>query len=886
MKPEPAALIDLASSVADGEPVDWAGASAGARDDHERQVIDRLRIIASIGEVHRSDEDVEGGPAGLRGRIVGHIRPGPDVGPGTPAGDGVGTGAAGPLTGQRWGHLLLKERVGSGVYGEVYRAFDESLRREVAVKLLKTGTRSSDLLAAKILHEGRLLARVRHRNVVTVHGVETHGDRVGLWMEFLRGGTFEQLLERQGPFGGREASLVGQDLCRALAAVHGAGLVHRDLKAQNVIREEGGRVVLMDFGTGLLLDDDEAVKSAPMAGTPLYLAPEVLEGHDASPRSDIYSLGVLLFHLVTGTYPYVARTLAELRHAQRTGERKRLHDLRPDLAEGFVQMVERALEPDPAARYQSAGAMQRALSHALGLESGLIHPVVLPKPPEAAGAAPAPRPQPVQRWRIWAPFVVAGVLLIALLGWALRSLGRPVPAVPIHSVVVLPFASLSTNDAELSDGIEQLINDRLSALSSLRVVAYTPGMAERDRGVSVADVMQRHGVDAAVQGSVTWSGATAQVAVEVMRAGVRPPIWSRQFERPLVRAAELPRDVSREIVRALGVSLSSGDEAQLAAADQAAPAVFESYLRGRAAMRGRSADSVAAAITQFLQALSQDPNHAPSLAALSECYLLEAVTFQTRPLPEAAALARQASQRALALDESLSGAHMTDAQLRFLIDWDAEGAEACFRRAVQLSPNSGEMRQHFAMFLASRRRLPDAMQQMQSAVALDPASLQAQAALGMIWHYARSNDQAERIFREVLTADPGVTAARMGLVRTLLSVGRHDEALVQIGELRRRDGRITPAQEAAVGLAYAGLGRVAEAREIAERLAAAEGGPSVDAASVFGAIGDAGRALDLLELAVDQRAPKVLFLRLDARFDPLRSHPRFNALTARLGSGS
>ena len=189
----------------------------------------------------------------------------------------------------------------------MFRAFDESLRRDVAVKLLRASGRSAELLAAKVLNEGRLLARVRHRNVVTVHGVDTHDGRVGLWMEFIRGNTLEQLLERQGPFGGREASLLGQDLCRALAAVHAAGLVHRDVKAQNVIREEGGRLVLMDFGTGLLLDDDEAVRASPVAGTPLYLSPEVLAGSDASPQSDIYSLGVLLFHLVTGSYPDVAR---------------------------------------------------------------------------------------------------------------------------------------------------------------------------------------------------------------------------------------------------------------------------------------------------------------------------------------------------------------------------------------------------------------------------------------------------------------------------------------------------------------------------------------------------------------------------------------------------
>ena len=271
------ALLDIASSVADGEAVDWSAVSALATDERERALISRLKIIASIGDVHRSTDDVEAPPADgastldVRGRVVGHIRPAvvADAGAPTPSpAPEIGDPAS---TGVRWGRLLLQERVGAGVYGEVYRAFDESLRRDVAVKLLRASGRSAELLAAKVLNEGRLLARVRHRNVVTVHGVDTHDGRVGLWMEFIRGNTLEQLLERQGPFGGREASLLGQDLCRALAAVHAAGLVHRDVKAQNVIREEGGRLVLMDFGTGLLLEDDEAVKASPVAGTPLYL---------------------------------------------------------------------------------------------------------------------------------------------------------------------------------------------------------------------------------------------------------------------------------------------------------------------------------------------------------------------------------------------------------------------------------------------------------------------------------------------------------------------------------------------------------------------------------------------------------------------------------------
>ncbi len=226
-----------------------------------------------------------------------------------------------------------------------------------------------------MIDEGRLLARVRHPNVVTVYGADRIDGRVGLWMEFVRGRTLEAVLRDQGPFGADEATLIGLDLCRALSAVHGAGLIHRDVKAQNVMREAGGRIVLMDFGTGR---EDLSDRPADLAGTPLYVAPEVFGGAPATAQSDIYSVGVLLFHLVTGAYPVKGRTAADLREAH--GQRRRgwLRDARPDLPDAFVHAVECALDVDPAKRYESAGAMGGALARVLASSAS---PAVAQKAP-------------------------------------------------------------------------------------------------------------------------------------------------------------------------------------------------------------------------------------------------------------------------------------------------------------------------------------------------------------------------------------------------------------------------------------------------------------------------------------------------------------------------
>jgi Tfp pilus assembly protein PilF/TolB-like protein len=921
MRAEAQGLLAVATSIADGQEVDWQLVEAGLDTERERALLRSLRVIASIGAVHRtadSDRDDSMGLSALgrRARVVGRIGPpgfeasgedvsaadvaqaqaGAAVSPSPSSADAASHEPAidsVPATPERWGTLTIRERVGGGVFGDVYRAYDEQLQREVALKLLGTRARSSDAQAAKILHEGRLLARLRHPNVVLVHGVEARGDRVGLWMEFIRGCTLEQLLERQGLFGAREAVLIGQDLCRALAAVHAAGLVHRDVKAQNVMREEGGRVVLMDFGTGVPVRDDETGLGARAAGTPLYLAPELLDSGEATASSDLYSLGVLLFHLVTRTYPVTATSLPDLRAAHRRG-RRRLEDVRADLPDAFLQVVDRALAPSPADRYASAGAMQDGLTRALGVDTpaSASAPAVQDRP---VGDAPRTlvdsgdaraTPMPVGSGRRIGLWIALGlVLATALAGWMTRSFWRAPAAAPIQSVVVLPLANVSSGDRDLAEGINLLIGERLSTLPGLRVVQYTASMASRDKGLPVSEIIRRAQSDAAITGSVTWSGARAHVFLQLVRAGTSAPTWVKQMEVPARRAAELPRTVGREVAGALAVKLSATEELALSGTDASAPEAFEAYLRARVNMRAATAPAVALAIAQLEDALRLDPQHAPSLAALADCYIVQGVSQRTRPLAQAGVLAREAATRALALDSQLPEAHQALAEVRFYIDWDWAGTEQAYKRAIEFRPNSGEVRARYAMFLASRKRLTDAMQEVHQAVAIDPMSPLANASLGMLWHYARSDDQAERIYRGVLEADPTFPPARLGLIRTYVSTRRFEWALKEL-ERNRIDarGELSPGQQSMMALAYVGLGRTAEAAEIAERLVVEERElPSVDAATVLIALDQHDRALEILERAVELKSPKVLFLRLDPRFDALLHHERFRRLLRRMG---
>ena len=260
----------------------------------------------------------------------------------------------------RWGPLELIEKVGEGAFGETFRARDSRLDRDVALKLLKPEASSQQAVAGRVIREGALLARLSHPNVVAVYGAERREGRVGLWMEFVHGRTLSDLLDEQGPFGEQEAAQIGLALCRALAAVHRAGIVHRDIKAGNVMREEGGRIVLMDFGAGLDMQR-ERERARWVTGTPLYMAPEVVRGEGATKRSDLYSLGVLLYHLVTANFPLTARTMRELCKGHERGEVRHVRDARPDLSGEFVGIVERCLALDPSERFETAGALERAL---------------------------------------------------------------------------------------------------------------------------------------------------------------------------------------------------------------------------------------------------------------------------------------------------------------------------------------------------------------------------------------------------------------------------------------------------------------------------------------------------------------------------------------------
>lgn len=266
----------------------------------------------------------------------------------------------------KWGHLERLRKIGQGFFGDVYRAWDALLEREVALKLYREAKQRLSDWTGLGLQEARSLARIRHPNVVTVYGVDYRDGRLGVWMEYIHGRTLRALLRERGPLTAREAALIGFDLCSAVATVHELGMLHRDIQSSNVMREECGRIVLMDFGLSLDLRTSRRHSAPRVCGTPLYMAPEILRGGTASVQSDIYSIGVLLYHLVTGCFPVKADSLKEVRVKYERGETTPLRDRHLGLPEAYVRVVERSLSPNPCERFATACQMAEALRPAFG----------------------------------------------------------------------------------------------------------------------------------------------------------------------------------------------------------------------------------------------------------------------------------------------------------------------------------------------------------------------------------------------------------------------------------------------------------------------------------------------------------------------------------------
>jgi tetratricopeptide (TPR) repeat protein len=858
------AIKQVIDSVADGSAeIDWGAFEQQVSNERDLDLLRQLRVLSQLSDFQRAEADrVDEAALKASAKAIARI--------------GVKTMSARTSTIQavphrrssetlpprRWGRLELSERLGEGTFGEVYRAFDPTLEREVAVKLLHVGRPQARL--ARVLDEARALARVRHPNVVVVHDAEVHDGRVGLCMELIRGQTLSSLLSAHGKLGSTEATTIGQALCRALAAVHNEGLLHRDIKAQNVMREEGGRVVLMDFGAGQRL---ERVGQAPprLTGTPLYLAPEVLEGGKATVQSDIYSLGVLLYHLVTNDYPVSGASLEELKDAHRHGRRTRLHDARPDLDDAFVAIVERAIDTDPTRRYQTPGELRDALG---GTD-------VLP---------PRHGWTPGLGLRLAAATflgVVTVAIGVAVNGGTLRRwLGMPVDT--RHVIAVLPLDHTSDIEDYVAADVTDSLNQALSAVDGVIVLSRTSVKAARQANASLPQLAQTLGAQLVLEGRVSRAGNGLAASLNLVQAPRDHTLLARTFRFSLPAIERLQQDVLQAVCERLSIALDPRIAGRFGHTRRVRADARELYARGRFELAKLTAPSRAEALEYFKRATVADPEFALPYAGLAEAY---AMTMQPNIVQESFELAERAAQQALALDPSLADAHAVLADIRMLRDWDWAMADAEFQKAIALAP-SLPTGYRYPMLLAARGKTDQAVERIFHEQRLDPLSSMVTVSAGTILQYAGRFGEALEQVEKALRLEPGKPVPYFVQGRVLTALGRYQEARAAFLKARALGLPEPDRIDAELAAIDAAEGRTAAANEALTTLEARAATGAVDptlVAFVHGRLGQLDAAFNWLDRAYAERSMFLVWIKVDPRFKPLARDPRFPALVKRMG---
>jgi eukaryotic-like serine/threonine-protein kinase len=821
-------LIDAAGLVADGSDFDLLSLSSSLASDDDRAIADELAVVARIAEAHRK---------------LHQVLPPPEEGS-----DRVPFASS-------WGHLDLIEIVGRGTYGTVYRAWDPRLDRQVALKLFH-GARNPEA----VMREGRMLARIRHENVVTVYGADVYNGIAGIWMEFVHGRRLDQIVEQEGPLSVEDATRVGLAVCRALVAVHGAGLLHCDVKAQNVIREHEGRIVLMDLGAGRSrLEEEDGTSKMQVAGTPRYMAPEVFDRGSAIPQSDVYSVGVLLFYLATGRFPVDGKTLADIRRGHLEARRTPIVDYRADLPATFVKTVTRAIDPSPGARHATPA----------DIETDLLD-VPLDDEDDRSFAE-----------RVGVKTIAAAMALIAVtlaaVGWRFATSGVPAPSAA-RSLAVLPIRNLTgdASKAYLAEGLTEVFISNLARVRAFRVPSSGAVAPFRDNREPSTEIGKKLGVELLLAGSLLDAGDRARVVVQLIDARSDSVLWSQEMTPPASELLSIPGEIARLVADRLSIGLSPNENRALAKR-QLDSRAQTAFLRGIVEAWSGLDSRIAPAAEYFREATTLQPDFADAWAAWAMIELKLAQFAAPAQRAEHVASARTLASRSLSLDPNQPSALVAVGTAQFYYDWDFAAAEQSYRAALESNPSNVEAQAYLAGLLAATNRVDEAISLTQQSVRLEPLVAVHVKNLGVMHYYARDFKRALEYEEQALKLTPGYPLSYFGIGRIYAAQGRYTEAAEFIERALAASRNMAWLPE--LGCVYAAAGRKDDLRrveaELEERARRGEYASLDHAAHVAAAEGRLDDGFRALQQAVANREPNVLWIQVDPRLDAFRSDPRY-----------
>ena len=822
------------------------------------------------------------------------------------------------VAGSTLGRYQIIAPLGAGGMGEVYLARDTKLGRKVALKLLPSDFTDNAERLRRFKQEACAASALNHPNIITIHEIGAGGGTHFIATEFIEGETLRAALAR-GPLKLDEALAIAAQVAAALAAAHEAGIVHRDIKPENIMVRRDRIVKVLDFGLAKLALPRPAavdtemptrvlVKTNPgmVLGTVQYMSPEQARGFETDARTDLWSLGCVLYELLAGRGPFARETSSDVLAAILEREPPPLAHYAPGVPTEVEGIVQKALRKDRAERYQTAEEVltdlkrvKQRLEFAAELkrsappdESAAVaattsgeHTAVETAAP--AAAHPTSRAEYVAREikrHKAAALAVLLILLLALGGLGVRYVNRRlIKTAGIESIAVLPFQNATGNsDAEyLSDGISEALINSLTELQQLKVIARTTAFRYKGREVDPQVVGRELQVRAVLTGRVRQTGDALNVQVDLVDTETGAQLWGTAYERKVADVLAVKQAIAREVTERLRLRLSGEEQARLVKRDTINPEAYRFYLSGRYYWNKRTADGLQKALGEFQQALDRDPNYALGYVGLADCYLvLESVanTAAVENLPKA----RAAADRALQLDDSLAEAHASSA-MTFEQLWRWPEAEAEFKRAIALNPNYPTVHHWYSHYFRAKRQFDDALREIRRAEELDPLS--APISFNVAQVYLSKGDIKATIeqYKRVNELDPKFSPSVLGFA--LLKQQRYEEAMAAFQKGVEIFGR--GSQDLSdLGYGYAVTGRRAEALRVLKELEEnyAQGKSlGMYLAAVYVGLGDKEQAFAWLEKDFQQHSGTLTFVTWLVAFDDLRSDPRYADLVRRMG---
>jgi serine/threonine protein kinase/tetratricopeptide (TPR) repeat protein len=784
-----------------------------------------------------------------------------------------------PVGGTFVGRYQVTEELGKGGMGRVYKAFDNEVGEYVALKVLRPEISADESIVERFRNELKLARRISHRNICRMFDIGRAQETTYIAMEFVSGEDLKTLLRRVGQLPARRTVAIAVQVCEGLAEAHRLGVVHRDLKPQNIMVDREGNARIMDFGIARSLSGKGVTEAGVILGTPDYMSPEQLEGKEADQRSDIYAFGAVLFEMVTGEPPFEGETPLVVATKHKTEKPRDPRGLNPQMPEALGRFILRCLEKAKETRYQSA---EEALADLRAIEK------TLPKSRGTTAAVTKAYPTGLKkRW----PLIAAGaaVLVLAAIGYLLvgRKGGGPSPggvsgaatSSYTSSLAVLPFEDLSPlqDQSVLSIGITDDLITKLSSIGQLKVISRQSVMRYRGESKDIREIGKELGVENILEGSIQRENENLRVNVKLTRVADRSNLWGETFDRKVESIFSVQDEISRAVVNALRIELVAGQDYMLVKRYTQDPDAYNFYLQGRVEWNKRTEASLKRSIELYQEAIAKDPNFALAYAGIADAYSFLG-RLSLAPPTEVFPKAKEAAEKALEIDDALAEGYVALALIKYNYEWNWFDAEIDFNWAIGLNPNYATAYQYYGSLLASVGRFDEAMGKFEKARELDPQSLPIKASVATLYYYMRDYDSAVDLWREIKKTSASIPWVPFNLGLAYLEKDELKKALKEFENAEELPGG-TNYGIYGKALVYAAGGKRDRAEaEMQTLLERSKTGyvPYYNLAVISTAMGNKDKAFEYLAMSYAAKDAEELYLKSDPLLDPLRDDPRFD----------